>query len=388
MKRAGKLCFILLLTVSSITGCWNLREPDQLAFDLGTGMDLTKDGKMELSTLIAIPAGVGGGGDGGGGGGTKKKSFIVVSATGKDIYDAIQNIQRRLSRKVFLGHRQIIIVGQRMAEHGIGNLLDEFIRNPDSEMRSRKYVVKDGKAKDVLSIDPIFDTFITDALAREESTLGLKHYYHRDFYSDALSQGTQPLLPAVRLNAASKKYVYAGTGIFNKDDGLKLVGFLNVEETSYANWITGRQTGFAVTSFVTHGNGYVSLKLQSLGQRIRVKMVDKQLQIDVRLTGKGTIVENNADLDPSKSKDLQIIQDELNQTTQKSIQQLIKKAQKQYKTDIFGFGERVHEQYPHQWKNTLNQNWNKTFPQLPISVKVELLCKDPGQSNSSTRRMP
>jgi spore germination protein KC len=387
MKRAGILCFILLLTVSSLTGCWNLREPDQLAFDLGTGMDLTKDGKLELSALIAIPAGVGGSSDSGGGGGTKKKSSVVISATGRDIYDTLQNIQRHLSRKVNLGHRQVIIVGQRMAEHGLGNLLDEFIRNPESEMRSRKYVVKDGQAKDVLSVDTIFDPYVSTALVREQKTLGLKHYYHRDFYSDAMSQGTQPLMPAVRLTS-SKKYVYAGSGIFNKDDGLKLVGFLNVEETSYANWITGRQTRFTVTSFVTHGNGYVSLKLHSLGQRIRVKMVDNHPQIDVRLTGKGTIVENNADLDPSKPKDLQIIQDELSQTTQKLIQQLIKKAQNEYKTDFLGFGDRVHEQYPQQWKTTLNQNWNETFPQLPISVEVDLQSTDQGQSNSSIRRMP
>jgi spore germination protein KC len=253
-------------------------------------------------------------------------------------------------------------------------------------MRSRKYVVKDGQAKDVLSIDTIFDPFVTTALVREESTLGLKHYYHRDFYSDALSQGTQPLLPAVRINA-SKKYVYAGAGIFNKDDGLKLVGFLNVEETSYANWFTGRQSGFTVTSFVTQGNGYVSLKLQSLGQRIRVKMVDNQLQIDLRLIGKGVIIENNANLDPTKAKDLQIIQDALNQTAQKSIQQLIEKAQKQYKTDIFGFGEIVHQQYPNQWK-TLNQNWNETFPQLHVSVQVELQSKDMGQNHSSIKSMP
>jgi spore germination protein KC len=386
MKRAGILCFILLLMVLSITGCWNLREPDHIAFDLGTGMDLTKDGKMELSTLIAIPAGVGGSSDGGGGG-PKKKSSIVIKATGRDIYDANQNLQRLLSRKLFLGHRQIIVVGQRMAEHGLGNLLDEFVRNPDSEMRSRKYVVKDGLAKDVLSVNTIFDPYVTDALVRELSTLGLKHYYHRDFFADAMSQGTQPLMPAVRLNA-SKKYVYAGTGIFNKDNGLKLVGFLNVEETAYANWITGRQTGFAVHSFVTQGNGYVSLNLQSLGKRIRVKMVDNQPQIDVRLTGQGFIIENNASLDPSKPKDLQIIQDELSQTAQKSIQQLIKKAQNQYKLDFFGFGERVHEQYPRQWKTTLNQKWNETFPQVPISIKVELQCKDMGQTNSSTRRMP
>jgi spore germination protein KC len=385
MKRACKLCFVLLLTVSITTGCWNLREPDQLAFDLGSGVDITNDGQVEMSILIAIPAGAGGGQ--GGGSGTKKKSYLVVSATGKDIYDAVQNIQIKLSRKVFLGHRQIILVGQQAAEHGIGNLLDEFVRNPDSEMRSRKYVVKGGQAKDIFAIEPIFDPFITTALVREQATLGLKHYYHRDFYSDALSQGIHPLLPAISIDA-SKKYVYAGAGIFNKDNGLKLAGFLNVDEASYTNWITDRQSGFAVTSSVTRGNGYVTLQLQSLGRRVRVKMVNKQPQIDVRLTGRGTIVENNSNLDPSKGKDLQMIQDELSQTTQKSIQQLIEKVQKQYKLDIFGFGDRVHEQYPYQWKKTLNQNWNETFPQLPISVKVELQIKDPGQGNSSVKRMP
>jgi spore germination protein KC len=381
MKKAGELCFVLLLLVLSTTGCWNLREPDQLAFVLGTGLDLTKDGKFQTSVQIVIPSGVGGGQESGSA--TKKKSFRVISATGKNVYDTIPNLQAQLSRNMFLGHRQIILIGQRMAEHGIGNLLDEFVRNPQSELRSMIYVVKDGQAKDILSVEPIFEPFTSTALVREQAALGLKPYYFRIFLSNALSQGLQPMLPAVSLTPL-KQFVYTGTAIFNKDEGLKLVGFLNIKESFNANWITNRQTEFSITSFVTQGDGNVSLKLQSLGRRIHVKMVDEQIQIDVHLTGKGTIVENNANLDPSKPKDLQIIQDELSQTTQKSIQQLIKKVQEKYKTDIFGFGESVHQQYPHQWK-TLNQNWNETFPQLHVSVKVELQVKDPGQTNSSMK---
>jgi spore germination protein KC len=351
---------------------------------MGTGLDLTKDGHLELIFLIAIPAGIGGGQDGGGG--NKKKSFRVFSATGRNVSETAQNLQKQLSRSVFFGHRQTFLIGQRMAEHGVGSLLDVFVRNPQSEMRGRVFVVKNGQAKDLLSVEPIFDPLISATLVREQAVQNLKYYFVRSLLTDALSQGTQPLLPALNLTAL-KKYVYTGAAILNKDDGLKLVGFLNTKESSYANWIKGTQTGFTITSFVTHGNGYVSLNLQSLGQRIRVKMVDNQLQIYVRLTGKGIIIENNANLDPTKEKDLQIIQDALSQSTQKSIQQLIEKAQKQYKTDIFGFGESVHQQYPHQWK-TLNRNWNETFPQLHVSVQVELQCKDMGQSHSSIRRMP
>lgn len=384
MKRAGVLCLVLLLTVSSTTGCWNLREPDQLAFVSGTGLDLTKDGQLQISVQIVIPSGIGGGQDSGGG--TKKKSFRVITATGKNIYDTLPNLQAQLSRSLFLGHREIILIGQHMAEHGIGNLLDEFVRNPQSEFRSRIYVVKEGQAKDILSVEPIFDPFTSTALAREQATLGLKHYSFQHFLSDALSPGLQPMLPAVSLTP-SKQFVYTGNAIFNKEDGLKLMGFLNIKESFHANWITNRQTSFSITSFVKRGNGTVSLNLNSLSRRIRVKMVDKHIQIDVLLTGEGTIVENNSTLDPTKLKDLYIIQDELSQTTQKSIQQLIVKVQKQYKTDIFGFGEKVHQQYPDQWK-TLKRNWNDTFPELYVSVKVDLQCKDPGETNSSVRSMP
>lgn len=385
MKRAGELCLVLLLTVSSTTGCWNLREPDQLAFVSGTGLDLTKDGQLQISVQIVIPSGIGGGQDSGGGGGTKEKSFRVVTATGKNIYDTVPNFQAQLSRSLFLGHREIILIGQHMAEHGIGNLLDEFVRNPQSEFRSRVYVVKEGQAKDILSVEPIFEPFTSTALAREQETLGLKHYSFQSFLSDALSPELQPMLPAVRLTPL-KQYVYAGNAIFNKDDGLKLMGFLNIKESFNANWITNRQTNFPITSFVKQGDGNVSLNLHSLSRRIRVKMVDKHIQIDVLLTGKGTIVENNSNLDPTKLKDLYIIQDELSQTTQKSIQQLIVKVQKQYKTDIFGFGEKVHQQYPDQWK-TLKRTWNDTFPELYVSVKVNLQCKDPGEANSSVKSM-
>ncbi|CAG7626131.1 Ger(x)C family spore germination protein [Paenibacillus allorhizosphaerae] len=385
MKSAGKLCIVLLLAVSVSTGCWDLREPNQLAFITGAAMDLTHDGQFEISSQIAIPAAIGGGQDNAGGAGNKK-SFSVVTATGKNFMDAGQHLQSQLSRQLFYGHRQTILVGQRLAEYGVSSFIDMIIRNPQSEMRSMIYVVKGGDAKDLLSIEPIFDPFSATALVNEQASLNLIPYYYRIFLSDALSQGTQPLLPAVSLTA-SKKYVYVGSAILNKDNGLKLAGFLNPKESFYANWITGKQTGSIITSFIPQGNGTVSLRLQSLGRRIRLKKVNDRLQIDLRLTGKGTIVENNANLDPSQRKDLQIIQDELSQSTQKSIQQLVEKVQKQYKTDIFGFGEIVHRQNPEQWK-TLKQDWGETFSQLQVAVKVELRCKDPGQTSSPIVGMP
>ncbi|KIL40447.1 hypothetical protein SD70_13640 [Gordoniibacillus kamchatkensis] len=383
MMRAGKLCFVLLLIVSNASGCWNLKEPDQLAFDVASGMDITKDGQFEFSAQIAIPAGIGMAPEGGGGG---KKDFIVIGSAGKNIYDAIQNLQTKVSRKIFLGHREVILIGRRMAEQGIGDLLDEFVRNPKSEMRSRMYVVKNADAKDILSLEPIFDPITSTGIVNKQETSGLKKYYFRDFLSDALSQKSAIMLPAVSLTR-TPTYLYTGNAIFTKHHGLKLAGFLNTQESFYANWIVNKQAELAITSFVYQGNGNVSLHLESVNRRIIVKMLDQQIQIDVRLTGKGSIVENNSSLNPATPKDLQIIQDSLNQSAHASIQQLIAKAQKQLKTDFFGFDESVRQKYPHQWK-TLKSKWNETFPDIDVSVHVNLQCKNMGQANSSIKAIP
>jgi len=378
MKGAVKLCFVFLLLLFITTGCWNLKEPDELAFVTGNGLDLTEDGKLEASALVVIPAGIGGGQISVG---NKKESFRVMSATGKNVSDALVNMQSKLSRAVFWGHRDVFLVGERLAEHGMGETIDPFLRSAQSDMRPLIYIVKNGQSKDVFSIEPFFDPFITSSLEDEQAAIGLKPYSARDFVVDVLSDGTQPLVPAVSLTP-SRHYNYAGSAIMNKDDGVKLMGFLNKQESSYARWITDRLASATLTSNVPEGNGTVSLTLEKLDQRISVIQAGGQFQIDVHLTGQGTIVENNTNLDPTKRKDLQIIQSGLSKNTQKSVEKLVKKVQEDYKMDIFGFGERVHQQYPRQWK-TLKANWSDTFSNLDVTVKVKLQCNDPGLTNRS-----
>jgi spore germination protein KC len=382
MMRTAKLCLLFLLPLWLTTGCWNLKEPDQLSFVTGNGLDLTEDGKLEASTLVVVPTGVAGGGQISGGG--KKESFHVISATGANVTEAIVNIQAKLSRVVFQGHRDIVIVGQKLAKQGMGETFDPFIRNAQSHIVSLVFVVKNGNPKDVFSNEPMFEPNISIALEKEQKALGFKPYLSREFIADVMSDGIQPLLPAVSLNS-TKHFSYSGFAILNKDDGVKLVGFLNRKDSYYAGWMTDRLTSLTLTSFVPKGDGNVSLRLEKLGRRIRVKKVDERIQINVHLKGEGTIMENNTNLDPSKRKDLLLIQDELSHKTQKSVQLLVKKVQKKYKIDIFGFGESVHQQYPQKWK-TLKKNWTKIFPTVDVSVKVDLQINDPGITNSSLNK--
>lgn len=102
----------------------------------------------------------------------------------------------------------------------------------------------------------------------------------------------------------------------------------------------------------------------------------------IQLQGSGNIVENNSSLDPSKAQDLGAIQKKLSQEAEKDVIKLIQKAQKQYKVDILGLGELVHQKYPHEWKS-LQKNWNDTFSKMTITAEVHLRYHDPGQTNAS-----
>ncbi|MBO7743647.1 Ger(x)C family spore germination protein [Paenibacillus sp. MWE-103] len=379
MRRAGKLMLLLLLVVP-LTACWNLEEPDEQAFVLGAGLDYTKEGEVMLSSQIVIPSGIGGSEDGGT---QKQDSFRMMKANGKNVYDAVENLQKQISRTLFFGHRQTIIIGHRMAVHGIGGFMDIFIRNPQSELRSTIFVVRNSEAKDIFTITPIFDPIITPTLAREIRSMGLKPYYFRDFLTVSMSQTTQPLVPLISKNKLHK-YVYAGGAILNKDDDLKLIGFLDAREAQYANWILGNLKRFAVTAPVKNGDGNVSVKMRTMKHQVRVKPSGSHIDVDVHLTGKGIIVENNSDLDPTKRTDLMTIQKTLSESTQTAIAEMVNKVQKQYKADIFAFGENFHRQQPVRWK-TVMPKWKETFPRVHITVKVDIQCKDPGQTSSSLK---
>ncbi|MDU4694636.1 MAG: Ger(x)C family spore germination protein [Paenibacillus sp.] len=380
MKLTLKVSSIIFL-MCSITGCWTLNEPDHLAFNLGDGWDIEENGHILVTTQIAIPANSGGLDAGGGAKGNR--AFLTMSASGTSLYDSLHHLQNELSREMFVGHREVLLIGQKMAEHGIDNLLDEIVRNPKSELRSKVFVVKDGRAKDIFTSDPIFDSFTQTSLTRQEEILHIRHTYFRDLLADSLSRGIHPLVPAIGLSPSSKPH-YVGSAIFNNNNHLKLVGFLDSQESAYANWITNRQDSFVYIFSIREKENNLSVILNFLKSQIRAQMSGDDIQIHIQLTGKGTIVENNTDLDPTKAADLQIIEKELQKTIKQEVMNLVAMVQEKYRTDIFRFGEKVHHQLPKQWK-VHQEHWERIFPELQISMSINVRCDDPGQANRSMK---
>lgn len=384
MNKIQILSFVLILSLFFTTGCWDRTELNDLAIILGWGMDQTQDGTYMTSAQIVIPSksgnsqGTGGSGQG--------KGYFVVTATGKSILDAAQNMQTKLSRHISASHRRVLFIGERLARNGLGGILDEYSRNPDTRLRSDIFVVKGGTAKDFLKTSYPLENIPVFGVLKEYNQLGaLKETAFLDFLISATSEGSSSNLPAVAIDSDSssqdgqdqeredqsneKGFRIAGTGIFDKD--LKLIGFLNMDEARALRWVSGTLTRQTITTVVPQGKGNVSLDLMSMGSKIHPIIRGNQIKFDVMLSGKGNIRENNTNLDLMQSKNLTLVQNALDKQVQASILKTITKVQKEYGVDDFGFSDVIHRKYPYRWKS-LKTNWEKEFPKTKIFVKANL----------------
>ncbi|GMA61378.1 hypothetical protein GCM10025859_18180 [Alicyclobacillus fastidiosus] len=204
MKRQRTLGFILTMSLVFATGCWDGTELNDLAIVSGFGMDIKDDGTYLLSAQIVIPGKTQSSQQGGGGG--DNNAYFTKTATGKDVLDASQNIQSKLSRKVFPGHREDIFIGEELAKHGVSKVMDEYSRNPDVRLREDVFVVKGGTAEDVLKVpQPLEKVPAMAALKLHQQIAGLGDVAMAEFLMDASTEGNSPSLPVMEIISSPRQ---------------------------------------------------------------------------------------------------------------------------------------------------------------------------------------
>jgi spore germination protein KC len=164
-------------------------------------------------------------------------------------------------------------------------------------------------------------------------------------------------------------------GAFSGD---KLVGWLNEDESKGYSYIIGavlRTSGSAVECGVELSAAV--LKAQS---RIKATVENSQPKIDVEVKVRQNIVGVKGELDVSKIENIETINKMGEDKIKHMCEMAVRKAQKELKTDIFGFGERVHAKDPAYWK-TVKDNWNEVFAEMPVTIDVTVETVATGDLN-------
>lgn len=171
-----------------------------------------------------------------------------------------------------------------------------------------------------------------------------------------------------------------GFAIFNKES--RLVKYLPMKESYIRQWIIGQLESNIFTVNIPGEKENIVIETYHLKSKIHTSQQGDKVRIYVTLSGVGKIHENNTQLDLANSKNMMLIQSELNTQISSFAQEVTRKVQT-LGTDIFGFGEAFHRQHPYAWKG-IKENWGDSFAKAEVSFTLNVQVREEGLSSLSS----
>jgi spore germination protein KC len=381
--KANKVvtAMLVVLLLSFSTGCWNRRELNDLAITVGLGIDKTDTNQYRVSVQVVEPEEAA----------VKKRSgrspVTLYSETGNTIMEALRKMTLTSPRKMYMAHLRILIIGETLAREGITDVLDLMLR--DHEMRTDFFVAiaKGWKAEELLKVMTPLEKLPAVKLYKSMETSqkvwapSLTVTLDR-LLTDLISDGKHPVLASIELigdpqagNQVSSLEEIAvpalihssGLAAFKKD---KLLGWLNEEESKGHNYIVDKVTN--TLGFIScPKGGEIAIEVVRSGTKVTARIEDGKPVAEVEVQLKQNVSEVLCKIDLTKMETLAELDIRSSKKVKSLIEAAINKAQKKFKSDIFGFGEAVHRADPKAWKK-LQRNWDQHFANMQIHVKVEV----------------
>lgn len=367
-KRIG----LILVSSLLLTGCWDRKELNEIALVRGIGIDMLENGQIEISVEISVPktpSGAGSETEGTalGSGGTTLP--IVRTGRGVTIPDALEKLQKVVPRKIFWGHTEVIIINEKLAKSGLRDKMDYFVRNPRFRLHAYVFITK-GKAKDMLGLETslyspseVLSDFSEETVMLHVTLINLL---------DMLNSGdvSIPMIKKVPPQKKSKPEqtipFILESAIF-KDD--KMVGTINDKLTRGVKWIQNDIEESQVTVHTKNGNGYISMTLLRAETTLEPVIKDNKWKMIIKAHTEDDIIMNESQMNLKDPKNIIIIEKELEGKLKARLQNTLDKVQKEYRADIFGFGEAFHRKYPKQWNESKN-HWDDIYPNLEVEYDI------------------
>lgn len=382
MSKLTKSVLVVALLIL-LTGCWDQIEIEDRGFVVGTALDTAENGQITLTFQIVLPTQMKGGSGQKSEGGNP---YINLSSTASSVFKAARNMSNEMSRSPYLSHNKIIIISDELAstEH-IGDVLDLFVRDPESR-RASHIMLSKGEARSILDIYTGIETlpvqYISSTQENPDKSESITPPTNIGELHDMLLSKTSFALPRI-VNIGNNRISTAGAAVFN-GDGHKLIGYLNEEETTGRNMILGTVKTASLELEVN--DEVVVLEVRELYRKIKVRTDEQGLPVfDLTFAVNGAIGE-------SHRKDVNLLGQLNGETKQKGeekikqlVMQVIEKSQKEYKSDFMRFGDKVYEQKYEVWEK-YRDDWDRganIYSTSKFNVTVDVSIKTIGTVTKS-----
>lgn len=369
----------VILSTLFLSGCWDKEELKEIGIVGALAIDKDLEtGEFIITSQILNPTAESSQNPSPG------KPFILETATGKTVFEALRKTNQMVDRKSFYAHNKVIIISEDIAKEGLISVLDSFYRGKEIRGYVWICIAKGTNARKILEaenvgVSDIPANFLKNILEQSSSHLNSVSTDLLTFYKDALEAGTNPVAGVLLLEKKEKdkhsqksNIRLSSAAMFNKD---KLIGLLNESETRGYRWITGDiKTGVLSLPTDLQEGKYVSVDVIKQNAKIVPEVKGKQLSFSIHITETGKVTEQQATVQFNESKQqihfLEALEEENKKVIEEEVNQVIKKAQS-LQTDIFGFGSALYKKYPDTW-NQVKDEWPEKFAEIPYSLHVKV----------------
>ncbi|MDN4080651.1 Ger(x)C family spore germination protein [Paenibacillus polymyxa] len=390
MKQTIHLLFIWGLIALLLGGCWDRKELNELGIAIGIGIDMEGD-QYQVTAQVVIPSAV-----------ASKSSpssgspVVTYQATAPTIQEAIQKMTDTSPRSIYLSHIRMLILGEEYARKGISDAIEALMREPFTRSDFYIAIAKNNKASTVLNIPTSLEKLPANKMFASLDTLTktwapATKVTMDQMLSDLANPDIQSTLPALEAVGNVESSVdkgeddtksispetilrFSGIGVLKKD---RLLGWISERDSKGFNYI--RNTVESTTGHADcQGGGNIALLTLSSNTQKKVIIRDGEPVISISVTNDSTVREVNCKhMKLSSMADIKEIEAASNEKIVEIMRHSVETVRHEFKSDIFGFGQLIHQSKPELWKR-LKEEKENPFMDLQIEYKAKTKIKKIG----------
>lgn len=381
MKKYIKVCIQLIICILislNLISCSSAHELNKLAIVMGVGLDKGKEpDTIEMTVQLAKVLEMKGSSKVGDNVGTS--GYVNLKEQQRTISEAVRAFSKKVNRNLFFSHNEVIIFGEDLAESGIDNYMDFFLRYRESRLLQWVLISKQ-PASEILDIKPDLETTpgrnIGELIKSEQEISQVPAIDLREFASRLMSKTTAPIAPIIEASKEdNKKITYVSeTAVFKKD---KMIGVLNKEETQGLLWGINKIKDGVITVAAPNDKGKVNIVTTHAKSKITPEIKDNEASIKIEIKQEGELQEQTTSEDMANPKVLAVLEKSEEDAIKKEVMLAIKKS-RELNADIFGFGEIMYQHYPKQWIK-MEKDWDKIYENINVDVSVNAKIRRTGR---------
>lgn len=368
--RKPLLLFALCILLTSLTGCSDLDQVENLAYAEILGIELNALNEIEVS--IQVPKIAGQRGESSGGSGESQP--LVYSAGGKSFDEALNLLQWAVPRRLDLSQIKLIVISEALAMDDRFEQAAATIMATPRLYTAARFAVCEGSAKEFVKAEkPVIGTrlsteleatfedyirngFIPDASFADVFLSG------KSFYSDSLAihaNGSDPAMTAAAIipDSAGTSGVemqnsnrFLGAAVFRQG---KMTGRLSGEEYLYCKILQGKKQAFP---FIIDGQ---TVGLTTLGKpSVHVDTSSEPIRISVKLRISVFSSSKNA---PEESLKAELTE---------AFDQVVRTC-KAMNAEPFGFAKHAAGSFASA-SDWLAFDWQKRFSESDVDIQIDI----------------